>query len=590
MHFAADHRKLFAIAALCLPAACDRREAKPPPDQESAAQAGPATAEPGDLEASPLPREPRSDDWFEDVTERSGVDFAYRNGQAGGQYTILETVGGGVAMIDYDNDDDLDLYFPGGGALAAGPLKISGRSGKLYRNDGDWKFVDVTAEAGLAEAAGYTHGCAVADFDRDGFADLFVSGFRCGRLYRNDGRGHFEDVAEQTGLALDGWSTAAAWADLDRDGWPELFVANYLDWQPADNQPCIEPGSEARDVCPPQNYPGASDQLFHNLQGAGFEEITDAAGIRRLDKGLGVVAADINLDGWIDFYVANDVLANRLYLGRGDLRFAERAALSGTAGSEFGAPEGSMGVDFGDYNGDGRGDLWVVNFEMEDNSLYRNDGNDSFTHATVPAGLGGRCRPLVGFGTGFADFDSDGWLDLYVINGHVYYRAGRSPYRQPAFVFRNLAGGSFADVSDAAGPYFSAPHAGRGAAVGDLDNDGAADLVVVHQNEPVVLLKNRRPPERWLRVKLRGETCDREAIGAKVVFEHEGRPLVRFVRSGAGYLSQSDLRIVFPVAADDALDVEVVWPGGRRESFRRLSAGATNVLAEGQGEPPQESR
>ena len=243
-----------------------------------------------------------------------------------------------------------------------------------------------------------------------------------------------------------------------------------------------------------------------------------------------------------------------------------------------------MGVDFGDYNGDGRGDLWVVNFEMEDNSLYRNDGDDAFTHATVLAGLGGRCRPLVGFGTGFADFDSDGWLDLYVINGHVYYRLGRSPYRQPAFLFRNFSKGLFADVSESAGPYFSVPHAGRGAAVGDLDNDGALDLVVVHQNEPVALLRNRQPPERWLRIKLKGETCDREAIGAKVTFEHGGRPLVRFVRSGAGYLSQSDLRILFPVFESDSLDVSVVWPGGKREIFRGLSAGETNVLAEGTGE------
>ncbi|HUY87418.1 MAG TPA: CRTAC1 family protein [Pirellulales bacterium] len=577
-----------SIALGLLLGGCNRSEPPPaPPDEEPAAAAVETTAQShADETPPPAPREARPDDWFEDMTERSGVRFAYRNGAEARQYTILETVGGGVAMIDYDNDDDLDLFFPGGGCIASAPLEISGMSGKLYRNDGDWKFVDVTAEAGLAEAAGYTHGCAAADFDRDGFTDLFVSGYRCSRLYRNDGRGRFQDVTEKSGLSLEGWSTAAAWADLDRDGWPELFVANYLDWRPADNKPCSEPDSRVRDVCAPQSYPGVSDQLFRNRQGAGFEEITDAAGIRRADKGLGVLAADVNEDGWIDFYIANDVIANRLYLGRGDLRFEEQATLSGTAASEFGAPEGSMGVDFGDYNGDGRGDLWVVNFEMEDNSLYRNDGNDSFTHASVLAGLGGRCRALVGFGTGFADFDSDGWLDLYVINGHVYYHVGRSPYRQPAFLFRNLAGGSFADVSDSAGPYFSAPHAGRGAAVGDLDNDGAADLVVVHQNDPVVLLKNRRPSERWLRVKLQGETCDREAIGAKVTFEHDGRSLVRFVRSGAGYLSQSDLRILFPVSAADALEVGVVWPGGRREVFRRLSAGRTNVLAEGTGENP----
>ena len=582
----AGSRKLVQIVAICaLVCGCER--SAPPSPAGKNAEISPIESTntlPSDAGPPPAPREARADDWFEDVTERSGVRFTYRNGEDGRQYTILETVGGGVAMIDYDNDDDLDLFFPGGGRISSSPLKISGLPGALYRNDGDFKFVDVTAEAGLADAAGYTHGCAVADFDRDGFPDLFVTGYGCGRLYRNNGRGSFEDVSASAGLALDSWSTAAAWADLDRDGWPELFVANYLAWKPSDNEPCNDSASGIRDVCPPQNYPGVSDQLFHNRNGQTFEDITDAAGIRRADKGLGVLAADVDEDGWIDFYVANDVLANRLYLGRGGLKFEERGALSGTAASEYGAPEGSMGVDFGDYNGDGRGDLWVVNFEMEDNSLYRNDGGDSFTHATVLAGLGGRCRPLVGFGTGFADFDSDGWLDLYVINGHVYYRVGRSPYRQPAFLFRNFSKGLFADVSESAGPYFSVPHAGRGAAVGDLDNDGALDLVIVHQNEPVALLRNCQPPEHWLRIKLRGEACDREAIGAKVTFEHGGRSLVRFVRSGAGYLSQSDLRILFPVSESDALDVSVVWPGGKREVFRGLSSGKTNVLAEGTGE------
>ena len=582
-------RTLILVVAVCLLSGGCRpagslSKAPAPAAAETPLKA--AAIAPAEESPPPVAREPAADDWFEDVTQRSGVDFTYHNGREGEQYTILETVGGGVAMLDYDNDDDLDLYFPGGGSIDSKTVAISGRPGALYRNDGDWRFTDVTAEAGLAAAAGYTHGSAAVDFDRDGFCDLFVTGYRCGRLYRNDGRGHFEDVSEKLGLALDGWSTAAAWTDLDRDGWPELFVVNYLDWRPAGSEFCGLPDGSVRDVCPPQIYPCVSDQLFRNREGRGFEERTDEAGIRRADRGLGVVAADFNDDGWIDFYVANDVMPNRLYLGRGDLRFEERGAESGTAANEYGAPEGSMGVDFGDYNGDGRGDLWVVNFEMEDNSLYRNDGDDWFTHATVLAGLAGRCRPLTGFGTGFADFDSDGWLDLYVINGNVYYSTGQSPYRQPAVLFRNLAGRRFADASESAGPYFSVPHAGRGAAVGDLDNDGALDLVVVHQNDPVVLLRNRRPAERWLRVKLQGETCDREAIGARLSFVHDGRPLVRYVRSGAGYLSQSDLRVLYPVAAADVLEVSVVWPGGRREVFRGLSTGKTNLLVEGTGESP----
>ncbi|HEV7223951.1 MAG TPA: CRTAC1 family protein [Pirellulales bacterium] len=571
------------LAAVCLLATgCDRSVSHPSSAGKTArpeTAAAPETIGPEDA-----PREARADDWFADVTDASGVRFTYRNGQEGKQFTILETVGGGAAMIDYDNDDDLDLFFPGGGTISSSPMKIGGLPGALYRNDGEWRFVDVTAEAGLAEAAGYTHGCAVADFDRDGFADLFVSGYRCGRLYRNDGRGHFVDVTEQAGLAADGWSTAAAWADIDRDGWPDLFVAHYLTWQPSDNEPCGDNSAGVRDVCPPQNYPGASNRLFRNRGDGSFEDITEQAGISRPDKALGVLAADVNEDGWIDFYVANDAIANRLYLGRGGLRFEEMGAVSGTAFNEFGAPEGSMGVDFADYNGDGLGDLWTTNFEMEDNSLYRNDGGGQFTHATVLAGLAGQCRPLVGFGTAFADFDSDGWLDLFVANGHVFYRMGRSPYRQKAFLFRNQAGESFADASESGGPYFSVPHAGRGAAVGDLDNDGAPDLVVVHQNEPVALLKNLRTPEHWVRLKLAGKTCDLDAVGAKVTYEFEGRQLARWVRGGAGYLSQSDLRIVLPAAGPGPLAVVVAWPGGKREAFRDLASGKTNVLVEGAGE------
>ncbi len=581
-------RLAFCMAAVCLHSSgCNRLDSDSRPPQAAAlsdlSQATPAPSTDGSEGASGGPRQPAADDWLLDVTKRSGIDFRYRNGEEGQQFTILETVGGGVAMIDYDNDDDLDLFFPGGGIIDAAPIRVAGLPGALYRNDGNWKFVDVTREAGLADAGDYSHGSSVADFDRDGFADLFVSCYGRNRLYRNDGRGHFIDVTEQAGLDFNGWSTASAWGDVDRDGWPDLFVANYLAWQPVDNDYCGTTNPRIPDVCPPQKYPPTPNRLFRNRGDGGFEDISHHSGIDEPGKALGVVAADINADGWLDFYVANDVIANRLHLGGPDSRFTETGAISGVAFNEFGAPEGSMGVDFGDYNGDGRGDLWVVNFEMEDNSLYRNDGAGSFTHATVLAGLAGRCRPYVGFGTGFADFDSDGWLDMFVINGHVFYRQGRSPYRQPAFLFRNR-GGKFEDRSDSGGPYFASSHAGRGAAVGDLDNDGAPDLVVVHQNEPVALLKNQRPPEHWVRFKLRGTKCDRDAVGAKLSLHDGEQTHVRWVRSGAGYLSQFDPRIVLPISENWQGDVEVTWPGGRRERFGDLAPGKTNLLVEGDGE------
>jgi hypothetical protein len=581
---------LFAVG---LPCGCGRSDA----DSPSVGRKQPASAtQPADSQASPSLNDAqagvrassasRQGDWFVDVTARSGIDFSYRNGEESQQFTILETVGGGVAMIDYDNDDDLDLFFPGGGRISASPLKIEGLPSRLYRNDGSGKFVDVTQEAGLSSPGDYSHGCTVADFDRDGFSDLFVTCYGRNRLFRNDGRGHFEEVGEKAGIAGNGWGTAAAWGDVDRDGWPDLFVANYLDWTPAEDEFCGTMNPRVRDVCPPQKYPAAANRLYRNRGDGRFEDISHQAGINELGKGLGVVAADVNDDGWLDFYLANDVLPNRLYLGGPDLKFTEAGTLSGVALNEYGAPEGSMGVDFGDYNGDGLGDLWVTNFEMEDNSLYRNDGRGAFTHATVVAGLAGRCKPYVGFGTGFADFDSDGWLDLFVINGHVFYRQGRSPYRQPAFLFHNRAGMAFADVSHLGGDYFSSPHPGRGAAVGDLDNDGAPDLVIVHQNERISVLRNLLQPARWVRFKLQGTRCDRDAVGAKVTLRDAGRELIRWAHSGAGYLSQFDPRIVFPVSENWPGEVEVVWPGKRREIFRQLSPGQTNVLVEGEGERP----
>jgi hypothetical protein len=590
-----------ALLLLSVFVACTPAGGKPEPSGGSASRidASPdsSIAPPASDSGSPTaPRPPQAEDWFEDVTERSGVAFQYRNGREAGRYTLLETVGGGVGMLDFDRDGDLDLFFPGGGGFEGeSPPVVTGRPGALYRNDGDWRFVDVTQEAGLGDASLYTHGCLAFDYDQDGFPDLLVTGYGGCRLYRNTQRGSFEDVTAAAGLRLDGWNTAAAAADVDRDGRPDLYVANYSRWSPEDEAGrfCGDAARGVRDVCPPQRYPEAQDRLLRNLGNGRFEEVTERAGLNPGGRGLGVIAADINQDGWIDFYVANDAGLNFLYLGATGVRFTETALLAGAAGSEHGLAEGSMGVDLGDYNADGLPDLWVVNFEMEDNSLYAGLADGLFRHATVPAKLAGHCFRYVGFGTGFADFDSDGWQDLFVVNGNVFYHVGQSPLEQPAFLFRNDSGRGFLNVSEEAGPYFSAPHPGRGAAVGDLDNDGAPDLVISHLNGPVALLRNRRPPRRWIGVQLQATRGEREAVGARVILEDQGRKLVRFVHSGAGYLSQFDPRILFPVAEETKLEVRVAWPGRKAEVFDNLLPGRTNELVEGAGrgldEPPPQS-
>jgi hypothetical protein len=526
-----------------------------------------------------LANDVRQNDWFEDVTEKSGINFQYRNGREGACHFILESLGGGVAMVDYDRDGDLDLFFTGGGVIGGSPPAVTGLPSGLFRNDGNLRFVDVSEEAGFQHAGDYSHGVSVVDFDQDGFPDLFVCCYGQSRLYRNTRDERFQDVTGQAGLSARGWNTAAAWGDIDADGWPDLYVARYLDWSPEKDRPCLKNG--IRDLCGPRSYGGVIDCLYRNQGNGTFEDISQQAGLIP-GNGLGVVAADLNNDGRIDFYTANDESNNHLYLGNPELPLTEAALISGVATNEYGMPDGSMGVDVGDVNGDGNPDLWTTNFEREDNGLYCSDGNGLFRSATLTSGLAGHSRLQVGFGTALADFDGDGWLDIFVTNGHVFYHGRESAYRQQAQLFRNDAG-RFENVSAAGGTYFRSDHVGRGAAIGDLDNDGALDLVVVHQNESVSILRNRTPPKHFVRVRLQGTQSDRDAIGAVASIRSSGRTLMRWVRSGAGYFSHSDQRILFAVDDDAPVDVTVDWLGRGREVFGNLKVGETHELVEGRG-------
>ncbi|WP_166822981.1 CRTAC1 family protein [Thalassoroseus pseudoceratinae] len=536
------------------------------------------------------PRPARETDWFEDKTASSGIDFAYRDGNEAGFYTLLETVGGGVGMIDYDQDGDLDLYFTGGGMLNGPPLTVQGRQPALFRNDGNWKFTDVTQSVGLNESDQqhrvYTHGVAVGDYNNDGLPDLAVTGYGKCRLFRNENGSQFVDVSEEAGIVGNRWYTAAAWLDMDQDGDLDLYAATYCKWTPKDHIECTQPtadGGKIREPCAPSQYPGDRDSLWQNHGDGTFEDVAETAGLTESHRGLGVLTADFDQDGRTDIFVANDVDQNDLYFGNGDGTFTNEALRSGVAFSPTGMAEGSMGVEAGDVDGDGLIDLFYTNFVGQDNSLYRSAGDRIFLNAADRFGILGISRLWVGFGTALCDFDGDGWQDLFVANGHVFYGSKNSPYYQPQQLLQNQNGKRFENISNVGGPYFSVRRAARGTAAGDLDNDGDFDLVVVHQNEPPALLQNRKSNQHWVRLQLHGTESNRDAIGTRVSIVYNERTLTRWVRGGAGYLSSSDYRILFPRADETPATVTVHWPTGRHEQFSELAVNQTHELVEGRG-------
>ena len=523
----------------------------------------------------------RGDDWFEDATESSGIKFTHWNGRDGGRFYMIESFGGGVAAFDFDRDGPVDLFMTGGGTIDKASGAIGGRPSALYRNAGNCQFADVSVTAGFALPPGYSQGCAVTDLDADGFLDLFVCCYGRSRLYHNQGDGTFQEVDRWASLPEIDWHTAAVFADVDHDALPDLIVARYADWTPATDVTCITKG--VRDLCGPTSYEGTTCQVFRNCGDGQFEDWSTQFGLQGGVHGLAVVAADLNLDGWVDIYIASDVTPNQLYLGGPAGPFVESGVAAGVAVNEWGQAEGSMGVDVADFDGDGRPDIFVTNFEMEDNALYRNLDRGLFLHSTVAAGLSGVSRQRVGFGTALADFDGDGRPDLFVLNGNPIYTAARSPYEQQSQLFRNL-GTRFQDVSTQGGAFFRDVHSGRGNAVADLDGDGDLDLVVVLMNEPVQVLRNRHPASNFVQVQLTARQGESAAIGARVSVEFSGGRITQFVVRGTGFFSQSDVTLRFPVATDAAtVDVHVEWPHRQRETFAGLAVGRMHPLIEGRG-------
>ncbi len=528
----------------------------------------------------PLPR-------FSDATEEAGVSFVHDHGGSGQRF-MVETMGSGLALADFDGDGRPDLYFAQG-AATPGATRLPPPSNELYRNLGG-RFRRAPAHAGAASTL-WSMGAAAADFDDDGFVDLYVTNFGRDQLYRNNGDGTFAEVAEEAGLLRRAWSSSAAWSDLDGDGDLDLYVAAYVDFDYDNHKFCGDPRRNLRAYCHPDVYNAVADLLYRNDGDGTFTEVGRAAGVAdTLDgKGLGVAAADFDDDGDPDLYVANDSTRNFLYTNRGDGTFSEEGLLAGVGFSADGQAEAGMGTEWGDYDDDGRLDVVVTNLDLETNSLYRNVGGGFFDHVSSASGIGEPSLLFVGFGVNWLDADNDSDLDLFVANGHIIDNIEQFRdnirYAQRNHLFVNDGRGRFTERGTEAGAGMALEKVSRGSVAGDLDDDGDVDLVVSNNGQRADLLRNDGPAANAIALRLVGRAGNRSAAGARVRFRPAGaaRWHVREIQLGSSYASSSDPSVQLGLGDAAAAEVTVRWPAGRTQALGTLAAGHRFVVVEGRG-------
>jgi hypothetical protein len=536
---------------------------------------------------------------FVDVAREAGLRAKTIFGGEKTNKFLMETTGCGCAFFDYDNDGWLDIFLVNGTRFETDWAAADAPVSRLYKNNRDGTFTDVTRQAGVGHT-GWGQGCCVGDYNNDGHDDLFVSYWGDCVLWQNHGDGTFTDVAKKAGVTTDPgngqrrWNTGCAFVDYDRDGYLDLFVANYIDFDPKttplpESGPCLFKGIMV--ACGPPGLQGGKNILFHNEGDGTFRDVSEKSGILKTHGtyGLGVAVSDFDNDGWPDIYVANDSTQSALYKNNHDGTFAEIAIEAGVAYSPDGKPQAGMGVSVADYDGDGNFDIVKTNFAGDTSSLYHNLGKDFFEDTTFQAGLGRNTR-FMGWGVGFFDFDNDGWPDILAVNGHVYPEVKQpndeQGYRQRKVLYHNLGNGRFADVSQDAGPGILEPASARGCAFGDFDNDGDLDVVINCVNDvPQLLRCDTDAKNNWLKVKTIGVKSNRTGIGARVYCTPEGgRRLMDEVRSGSGYISQSDLRVHFGLGGAQKADLEIHWPSGQVDRIKDAKANQVVTVTEGKGQ------
>jgi enediyne biosynthesis protein E4 len=529
---------------------------------------------------------------YTDVREAAKITFQQDSTQTEEKY-YLETMGTGVAWIDYDQDGFMDVYFIQSAATdiykPPHPLRSA-----LYHNNGDGTFTDVTDKAGVGGEGHYGQGVAVGDFDNDGYPDLYVTGYGRAILYHNNGNGTFTDITAKSFVGDEGgWSTSAGWFDYDKDGWLDLVVTNYIDWNAKNNIWCGERRPGYRSYCHPGNYKGQRIKLYHNNHDGTFTDVSDASGVGKPEaKGMGVVLADFNNDGWPDIAVANDSWPNFLFINKHNGTFEDVSLVSGMAASEDGRYEAGMGIDAADVDGDGWMDLYITHLDFELNRLYRNSHDGTFTDETFRSRIGNKAVLLSGVAMKFLDYDNDGWNDILQLNGamldNVSLYHGEVSYKEPLLMYRNLGKGEFDKVSDSLGPDFIHPIVGRGLATADYDNDGDIDIVTNNRGDfPSLLRNDGGNANHWLTVQLIGTKSNRDGIGASLKLTATGFVQVEQAKGGMSYMSASDPRIHFGLGKRMKIEsLEITWPSGQVDRLTNVPVDQIIAFKEGAGIVP----